>query len=210
MKSNKIELNIEKEKLNNNALYLFFKRLFDICVSFIAGIILLIPIAVIAVMIRIDSPGPAIFNQERLGKNGQKFIIHKFRTMKLDAEADGPKWAEINDVRCTKLGKVLRSSRLDELPQLWNIFIGEMSFVGPRPERECFYNEFETYIHGFSNRLDVKPGLTGLAQVNGGYNLPPEKKIIYDMKYIREQSFRLDIKCIIKTFKLLKTHEGAR
>ena len=99
---------------------------------------------------------------------------------------------------------------MDELPQLWNILKGEMSFVGPRPERECFYDEFETYIHGFRNRLAVKPGLTGWAQVNGGYDLKPEQKIVYDMEYIRSRSVWIDLKCIFKTIRLVISHEGAR
>lgn len=101
--------------------------------------------------------------------------------MRTDAEKDGPKWAERSDDRCTRFGALLRKTRLDELPQLWNILKGEMSFVGPRPERKYFYEQFEKYIVGFSNRLVVIPGLTGYAQVNGGYELAPEEKIVYDM-----------------------------
>ena len=111
-------------------------------------------------IVALDSPGPAIFRQERLGLNGKPFMIYKFRTMRLDAEANGPRWAAVCDTRCTRFGQFLRRTRLDELPQLWNILRGDMSLVGPRPERAYFYREFETYIPGFSNRMMVTPGLT--------------------------------------------------
>lgn len=191
-------------------LYLFAKRTFDVVISLVVLALLAIPMLIIAVLIRIDSPGPALFRQERLGKDGQPFTIFKFRSMRVDAEKNGPQWADKDDSRCTKLGRILRKSRLDEIPQLWNILKGEMSFVGPRPERACFYKKFETYIHGFSKRLLVKPGLTGYAQVNGGYELKPEEKIVYDIAYIKKQSITLDLWCIFKTVKLVFTHEGAR
>lgn len=190
--------------------YLFFKRALDIIASILAGTVLLLPMLIIALLIRIDSKGPIFFRQERLGKDGKSFMICKFRTMSEDAEKDGPQWASPDDSRCTKLGRALRRVRLDELPQLWNILKGEMTLVGPRPERPCFYDEFETYIHGFSNRLAVTPGLTGLAQVNGGYDLLPEEKIVYDMEYIRTRSALLDLKLLFQTVKLIFTREGAR
>lgn len=190
--------------------YSFIKRAFDIAVSFTAGVLLLIPLGIIAVLIRLDSEGPALYKQERLGKNGKAFYMYKFRSMRIDAEKNGPKWADQNDDRCTRLGKFLRKCRLDELPQLWNIFLGHMSIVGPRPERPFFYDEFETYIHGFRHRLAVQPGLTGLAQVNGGYDLDPEEKIVYDMRYIKERSLWMDLKIMFKTVALLFSHEGAR
>ena len=190
--------------------YLAAKRGFDIVFAFFAGVIFFVPMLLIALMIRIDSPGSALFRQERLGKDGKPFMIVKFRSMYLDAEADGPQWAASEDERCTRVGRVLRKVRLDELPQIWNILVGHMSFVGPRPERAYFYDKFETYIHGFRNRLAVQPGLTGLAQVNGGYDLAPEEKVVYDMEYIQNQSVLLDLKCLFKTVKLVFTHEGAR
>ena len=190
--------------------YLLVKRLFDSFSALIGLIVLAIPMAIIALLIVLDSPGGAIFKQERLGKDGQPFTILKFRSMRLDAEENGPQWADKDDPRCTHFGRVLRKSRLDELPQLWNILKGDMSFVGPRPERKCFYDQFETYIHGFHNRLVVKPGLTGWAQVNGGYDLKPEEKIVFDMEYIQKQSLGLDLKCIFQTVHLIFTHEGAR
>ena len=193
-----------------NAVFFAVKRIMDVILSFVSGLALALPMVIIAILIKLDSPGPAIFRQERLGKDGKPFTIYKFRTMYLDAEADGPQWAKRNDCRCTPLGRFLRHTRLDELPQLWNILKGDMSIVGPRPERACFYSEFETYIHGFHYRLLVKPGLTGLAQVNGGYDLKPEEKIMFDMEYIQKQSIEWDLKCILQTINLVFTHEGER
>ena len=190
--------------------YLLGKRIFDFVLAIFAGIVCAIPMIVIALLIRLDSPGPAIYKQERLGKDGKPFVMLKFRSMIMDAEMHGPQWAEKEDDRCTRLGKILRSTRMDELPQLWNILKGDMSFVGPRPERAYFYDHFETYIPGFRNRLLVQPGLTGHAQVNGGYDLTAEEKIVYDMEYIRERSFLMDIKCIIKTVAVVLSHDGAR
>lgn len=179
--------------------YLFTKRIFDIFFSITFGSMLLVPMVLIGIAIRIDSKGPIIFSQERLGQYGKPFIIFKFRTMRTDAEENGPVWAEKDDDRCTKTGKILRRTRLDELPQLWNILKGEMSFVGPRPEREYFYNEFEKTIPDFRKRLLIKPGLTGHAQVNGGLYLSPEEKIVFDIEYMEHQTIGRDIKCIMKT-----------
>ena len=183
--------------------YLFLKRLMDIILSATGLVILLLPMVIIGILVKLDSKGPVIYSQKRLGKNGKPFVMYKFRSMIVEAEANGPKWADEDDQRCTKLGKMLRKSRLDELPQLYNI-------LGPRPERECFYIEFEKSIPGFKNRMAVKPGLTGYAQVNGGYSLLPEEKIVYDMEYIANRSLRMDLQCIWKTVRVLFSHEGAR
>ena len=205
--------NIEAEdfiKVSGSKPYLFFKRIFDIVLSFVLGVLLLVPMLIIAVWIKLDSDGPVLFRQERLGKGGEPFIIYKFRSMRTDAEKDGPRWAEVDDERVTRAGHFLRRTRLDELPQIWNVFVGNMSIVGPRPEREFFYLLFEQDIPGFRNRLIVKPGLTGLAQVNGGYELDPASKLKFDMEYIKHRSAWLDIMCILKTVKVVFTHEGAR
>lgn len=206
----KKEYVIEPAVLKPQPVYLFVKRAFDILVSVCAGSVLLLPIALVALAVRLDSEGPVIFRQERLGKGGKSFTMYKFRSMYIDAEKNGPQWADRDDCRCTRVGRFIRSTRLDELPQLWNILTGDMSLVGPRPERACFYEEFETYIHGFRHRLAVQPGLTGLAQISGGYDLLPEEKIIYDMQYIQNRSIAMDLKCIFKTVRLVFTHEGAR
>lgn len=190
--------------------YRMVKRAFDLTAALILSVLLAVPAAILMLLIRLDSPGPAIFRQERLGKNGKPFMILKLRSMRLDAEKNGPRWAERNDSRCTRLGSFLRRSRLDELPQLWNILHGEMSFVGPRPERAYFYDQFEKTIPGFRNRLAVIPGLTGLAQVNGGYDLSPDQKIVFDMKYIENCCVGMDLSCMLKTVRLVFTHEGAR
>ncbi len=197
-------------KPKNKPFYVFVKRLVDIVASLIGFIIAFIPMIIIGIIIRIDSEGPAIYKQERLGLNGKPFMLLKFRSMHIDAEDEGAKWASENDTRCTRVGAFLRKSRVDELPQLLNILKGDMSIVGPRPERPYFYNEFEKTIHGFSHRLNVRPGLTGLAQVNGGYDLLPEEKIVYDMEYINNRSLWLDLKCIIKTVAVVFNFDGAR
>lgn len=197
-------------KPKRKVLYSIIKRILDIVLSLIALVIALIPMIIIAIAIEIDSPGKVFYLQERVGKNQKPFMLIKFRSMNAHAEDDGAKWAEENDPRCTKVGKILRASRLDELPQFINILVGQMSFVGPRPERKCFYDQFEEYIHGFSYRLRVTPGLTGLAQVSGGYDLLPEEKIVFDIEYIKNRSLLLDIKCIFKTISVVLTHKGAR
>lgn len=201
---------IQPEVPGGGRAYAFFKRMFDVLFSALALLVFCLPMLLIALAIKCDSKGPVFFTQDRLGKGGKPFSVYKFRTMVVDAEAAGPQWAAKNDDRCTKVGKFLRKTRLDEMPQFLNILFGHMSIVGPRPERAFFYEQFETYIHGFKNRLAVTPGLTGLAQVNGGYDLTPEEKIVYDMEYIKKQSLLLDLSLIFKTVKLVFTHEGAR
>ena len=190
--------------------YGFIKRVFDIFCSFVALVLALIPMLVISILIVMDSPGKPIYSQIRLGKNEKPFTIYKFRSMRTDAEADGLRWAGDRDKRITRIGKFLRFTRMDELPQLWNILKGEMSFVGPRPERPEFYELFDTYIVGFRQRMLVKPGLTGLAQVNGGYDLRPEEKIMFDLEYIKNRSFVLDLKCIFKTFRVILLQKGVK
>ena len=184
--------------------YSFVKRSFDIIVSLLGILFTLIPILIVALTIKLTSKGPVFFSQERLGKDGKKFSVIKFRTMVADAEKDGAQWCKGNDdERITKTGKFLRKYHIDEIPQLWCILTGHMSFVGPRPERECFYEEFETYIHGFSERLKVVPGLTGLAQIYGHSTMKPEIKIVYDIKYIKTRSIWLDFKILFKTLHYL-------
>ena len=192
----------ELGELDAKPVYSFFKRFFDIVLSLFALIVLLIPMLIIAVIVKLTSPGSALYKQERLGKDGVSFEIIKFRSMYADAENNGAQWSDgENDERITPFGKFLRRTRMDELPQFAQILTGKMSLVGPRPERECFYEKFETYIHGFSERLKVKPGLTGLAQVSGGYDLRPEEKVVYDIEYI---------KCILLTVRIIFSHNGAR
>ena len=201
---------VEQSAVVEKPVYQAVKRLFDVVVSALALLILGIPMLLLIPVIRADSPGPAIFRQERLGKGGKPFVIYKYRTMQMDAERDGPQWARAHDVRCTRLGRLLRRGHIDELPQLVNVLRGEMSLVGPRPERACFYQEFERYIRGFSQRLQVTPGITGWAQINGGYELLPEEKILFDMEYIRHRSVMFDIRCLLGTVRVVFRHDGAR
>lgn len=188
----------------------YFKRFFDVLISVILLISASPVLLITAVLIRLESPGPAIFRQERLGLNGRKFIIYKFRSMRNDAESAGPRWASVDDDRTTRLGRFLRKSHLDELPQLLNILHGDMSIVGPRPEREYFYCKFEKTIPDFRCRLCVKPGLTGLAQVNGGYDMTPLEKLTFDKGYIQSASFLLDCKICLKTIWVVLQGKGAR
>lgn len=198
------------ESLPSKTAYRICKRVFDFSFSLLALLILLVPMTLIYLLVLIDSGSPAIYRQQRLGQNEKPFVIYKFRTMRCDAEERGPRWAERDDKRCTRVGRILRSSRMDELPQLWNILRGDMSFVGPRPERPEFYDLFDAYIKGYRQRMLVPPGLTGLAQVSGGYDLLPEEKIVYDLEYIKNRSLWLDLKCIIKTIHIVAVGGGAR
>ena len=192
-------------------LYTVVKRGFDILFSVVALLLLALPMAVIAVIVKCTSKGSVFYRQERLGLNGERFDVIKFRSMVADAEKDRICWSEgEDDSRITPFGHFLRKTRLDELPQFWCILTGEMSLVGPRPEREVFYNEFERYIHGFRERLKVKPGLTGLAQVRGGYYLMPEEKIVYDVEYIKTRSLWLDVKIVFETIGIVCKREGAK
>lgn len=130
--------------------------------------------------------------------------------MRQDAEKGGAKWAEVNDSRVTRVGAFIRKTRIDELPQFISVLKGDMSIIGPRPERPMFTEQFDKEIQGFKNRLLVKPGLTGLAQVSGGYDITPAEKLKYDLRYIENLSFLLEVKILLKTVKVVLTGEGAR
>lgn len=190
--------------------FILLKRIGDILGSIIAIILTFPFILVFCLFIVIDTPGSPIFIQERLGLHGKRFKIIKLRSMRVNAEEQGVQWAAKNDHRITRIGLFLRKTRFDELPQLINILKGDMSFVGPRPERPCFYSEFEKYIPHFRYRLQVKPGLTGWAQIMGGYELLPEQKLNLDIEYIKKSYIWFDLYIIIKTFKVVLTGEGAR
>lgn len=186
------------------------KRLFDIVMSTI-GIVIGAPIMlVVALLIKLQDGGPIFFNQDRLTENGKTFYVHKFRSMIKDAEKHtGPVLATDKDPRITKLGAFLRSTRLDELPQLLNVFKGDMSLIGPRPERQFFADQFTEQIPVFKYRLTVKAGVTGLAQVMANYTTTPEDKLIYDLLYIRNYSFLLDLKIFIQTIRIALTKEAS-
>ncbi len=172
------------------------KRVIDVAISAAALLVLGIPLAFVALLVRITSRGPVFYRQERMGLDGKPFTIVKFRSMFHDAEREtGPVWAREDDPRVTPLGRFLRKSNLDEMPQLWNVLTGEMSIVGPRPERPHFVEQFKHRIPQYMLRHKVKAGLTGWAQVNGWRgNTPLEKRIEYDLYYIENWSVRLDIK----------------
>jgi lipopolysaccharide/colanic/teichoic acid biosynthesis glycosyltransferase len=184
-------------------IYLVVKRCFDICAAII-GLILFSPLfLIVAILIKLDSEGPVFFSQERVGKKGKIFRIHKFRTMVQDAERKiGPVWAKQDDPRLNPVGKVLRKTKLDELPQLLNVIKGDMSFVGPRPERPCFVQRFADIMPGYNRRHDVIPGITGLAQLRNGYDSTPNhlyRKLKYDVTYIRSMGVVTDLRLLMET-----------
>ena len=174
------------------------KRIIDICISISALIILLPVFMVITVLIRITSRGPAIFKQQRAGKNGIPFTFYKFRTMKVDTDPYGNSPKEAHDVRLTAVGRFLRETSLDELPQLVNILKGDMSLVGPRP---LYVSQMAEWTEYQKRRLLVRPGLTGLAQISGRAALTREAKLALDVQYVNNASFYSDIKIILATFK---------
>ena len=190
--------------------YRFVKRMMDFFFALILLCIFLVPTLLIALAVWISTGASPIYRQKRLGLNEKPFTLLKFRSMRADAEKDGAQWAAADDPRVTRVGRILRATRMDELPQFWNILLGQMSFVGPRPERPEFYDAFDTYIDGFRQRMLVKPGLTGHAQVNGGYELLPEEKIVFDLEYIKKRSIGFDLKCVFRTIAVVFKHEGAR
>lgn len=190
--------------------YSFVKRAFDIVACSAALFILLIPIVIVAIKVKMDSPGPVIYSQRRLGKNGRVFNMYKFRSMYIDAESKGARWAAGDDPRITPFGRFMRKTRLDEVPQFWNVIKGDMSLIGPRPERPVFSKEFEKKIIGFHQRTLVRPGISGLAQVMGGYELLPKHKVLYDLEYIQNRSILLDLSIIAKTIMTIFTGKGAR
>ncbi len=177
------------------------KRLFDIALSGI-GLILSLPLWLLfSLLIKLQDRGPAFYGQERMGRDGRVFRVIKFRSMIVDAEKQtGAVWASANDPRVTRVGRILRATAMDELPQLWNIFKGDMSFVGPRAERPELVEKFAREIAGYRERLRVRPGLTGLAQVYGQYDTLPGHKLKYDVLYIRRCSLALDLKLIGLSF----------
>jgi len=189
------------------------KRLIDFGLSSFILLITSPVIAITALAIRLDSSGPVFFRQERVGKDGNIFTLWKFRSMYENAECNGAVWAEKNDSRITRVGKWIRLLRIDEIPQLWNVFRGEMSLIGPRPERPEFVKELEKQIPYYSTRHAVRPGITGWAQVNYPYGASVEDALIkleYDLYYIKNMSILLDIKIMLKTIGVVLLGTGAR
>ena len=189
------------------------KRLVDFGSS---GVLLLLslPIILLTILaIRIDSPGPIFFRQQRVGKGGKPFTVWKFRSMSQDAEKSGAQWASKEDLRITRVGRIIRIIRIDELPQIYNVFLGDMSLIGPRPERPEFVKQLEAEIPYYGIRHSVSPGITGWAQVNYQYGASVEdslRKLEYDIYYIKNMSLILDAKIVLKTIGVVLFGQGAR
>lgn len=194
---------------------LALKRIVDLSGG-IALLVLLSPVmALVSLLVKLDSRGPVLFEQERLGRFGRPFRMYKFRTMRPDAEAKtGPVWASPeHDPRVTRLGRVLRRSHLDELPQLFNVVTGHMSLVGPRPERACFVGQLSQALPAYEQRLWVKPGMTGLAQVHYRYDQTIEdvkRKLRFDLLYVKRMCLMLDAKILAWTFLVVVTGRGIK
>jgi|AntRauTorcE11898_2_1112593.scaffolds.fasta_scaffold29353_2 exopolysaccharide biosynthesis polyprenyl glycosylphosphotransferase len=189
------------------------KRVLDFVITLCAVPILLPLSLIIAVLIKLDSRGSLLFTQQRIGKSGEVFVLYKFRSMKIDAEKNGSKFASEGDNRITKLGNFIRTYRIDEIPQFWNVLKGEMSVIGPRPEQASFVEFFNEEIEHYTLRHAIKPGITGLAQVSQGYTSckrTTKFKLDYDLFYIRNYSFQLDLNIVYKTIKTILTGFGSR
>jgi exopolysaccharide biosynthesis polyprenyl glycosylphosphotransferase len=185
------------------------KRVADFVIAAVLALVTLPVLLAAALAVRLTSRGPVFFRQRRVGQGGAEFVIWKLRTMAHGAEEEsGPVVAQLGDTRVTPVGRVLRASRIDELPQLFNVLNGSMSLVGPRPERPEFVRRFAQEIPGYLERFQVKPGLTGLAQVNGEYHTSAAYKLKYDLAYIYNYSLVLDLKIMAETIKVMVTRRG--
>ncbi|MFZ7124531.1 MAG: TIGR03013 family XrtA/PEP-CTERM system glycosyltransferase [Desulfobacterales bacterium] len=205
---------IFSDGFRKSGLQRFFKRTGDVVLS-VLFLILLAPLMLLtAFLIRLDSEGPVFFSQDRVGRSRKPFRVIKFRSMVENAESGtGPVWALDNDSRVTRVGRWIRKLRIDELPQIWNVLRGEMSFVGPRPEREFFVRQLEEKVPYYGERFNVKPGITGWAQVSYGYGASVDdaiEKLNYDLFYIKNLTFLLDLLIIIRTVKIVLLGKGAR
>jgi exopolysaccharide biosynthesis polyprenyl glycosylphosphotransferase len=200
------------QEAGTRTLYSFIKRLMDLAGGLLIGLVFLIVLPFVALAIKLDSSGPIFYSQERVGANGRPFRVRKFRSMVQDAEGDGKaRWATKNDSRITRVGALLRKTRLDELPQVLNVLAGEMSLVGPRPERAQFIEQLQRQIPFYRTRLAVKPGLTGWAQVSYGYGATVEDALIklqYDLFYIRHQNPWFDFTIMLRTIGVVLKMKG--
>ena len=189
------------------------KRVFDILASLLLLALTFPIIALFAALVKLDSKGPAFFRQVRIGLYGEKFVLLKLRSMRTDAEKDGAVWARQNDDRVTRVGRFIRSSRIDELPQIYNVLKGEMSFIGPRPERPEFVADLMREIPYYTERHRVKPGLMGWAQLCYPYGASVEdaaQKLRYDLYYIKNHSMLLDTLIVVQTIEVVLVGHGAR
>jgi sugar transferase (PEP-CTERM system associated) len=195
-------------------LVLSMKRLSDIFFALL-GLTITLPITIVtAIAIKLDSRGPVLLRQRRMGLDGHEFTCLKFRSMRVDAEKhSGPVWAMKSDDRITKVGRFIRQTRIDEIPQMWNVLVGEMSFVGPRPERRFFVEQLTKDIPYYTERMTVRPGLTGWAQINYPYGASIEdarQKLMFDLYYIKYTSFFFDLSIILRTIKVIVLKQGSR
>lgn len=193
--------------------YIGIKRIWETALVLLTFPIWVSLAVIIALLVRLDSKGPVLFKQRRIGLYGQPFEMYKFRSMYADSESNGPRFAQVRDARVTRVGAILRKFRLDEIPQLWNVIKGDMSLIGPRPEQEAFAKQFAEVIPFFETRHFVRPGLTGWAQVVYGYTSDQsgaKEKLAYDLYYVKNFSFWLDLLIIIKTLSVIFRGFGAR
>jgi lipopolysaccharide/colanic/teichoic acid biosynthesis glycosyltransferase len=187
------------------------KRVLDLVLALVVLVVLSLVLVLAALGILITMGWPIVYTQARTGRDLRPFDVIKLRTMVRDAEQlSGPVLAEEDDPRVTPLGRFLRRYRIDELPQVMNILVGDMSFVGPRPERPCFVEQHLAEISGYRERFKVKPGVTGLAQVSGSYATTPERKLKYDLIYMYHQSLLMDVQILVETVRVVLTGRGAR
>ena len=229
------KLPIKSEVFLPGGIYLDLKRVFDVVISIVALAIFGLILPLLSLIIKLDSPGPTFYSQDRVGINrrrknrrdgersqedrrkvlqpGSPFQVHKLRTMGVNAESGGPQWAAKNDVRVTRVGRFLRKTRLDEVPQFWNVLKGEMSLIGPRPERLVFVRQLEKDIPEYHERLLVLPGITGLAQVINGYDDSLDsvrRKVELDRQYIANSGFSQDGRILFNTIGVVLKGDGAR
>ncbi|MGL5378767.1 sugar transferase [Clostridium sp.] len=200
----------ENEEKKINFWTSYGKRIFDVVFSLILILVTFPILVVVLILVYLQDMKNPIYKQKRVGKYNKEFEMYKVRSMVIGAEENGAQWALKNDNRITKVGKIIRLTRIDELPQAINVLKGDMSLIGPRPEREVFYKKFEKDIPMFRDRLKVKPGITGYAQVNGGYDLNPEEKLKLDLAYIEKVSIKEDFKIVFKTIEVIVNGNGAR
>ena len=201
---------IEVTRNPNEPLERFLKRIVDVFLSSICLISMLPLLPIIALAIKLSSQGPVFYLQERVGFGGRRFRLIKFRSMIEDAEkSSGETYSTIEDPRVTPVGRILRRFRIDELPQLANVVKGDMSFVGPRPERPKFVEDFRAALPAYNERHKVKPGITGLAQVRSYYDTAVQNKLKYDLAYIYNHSFSLDLLIILETIKVVLVRRGS-
>lgn len=187
------------------------KRAFDICFS-LAVLLLGAPLfLLLAIITKLTSKGPVFYKQERIGINGKPFYIYKYRSMRVDAEKDGPQLSKDNDPRITKWGQIMRKTRLDELPQFWNVLKGDMSVVGPRPERQHFIQQIIEKAPGYQLLLSIKPGITSIGQVYYGYAENVDQmcqRMLFDLRYLNEVNIQTDINIILQTVKVMFQGKG--